>query len=68
MRTFLECNTEWTIYPLAHYPNGPSPAKLESKLSALIGQLKQQFTLRLPTGGKNLLVTKGSICLDGISQ
>jgi hypothetical protein len=48
MRAFLEHNTEWTIYPLAHYPNGPSPAELESKLSALVGQLKQQFPAETP--------------------
>ncbi len=49
-----------------HFVQGHVDTTTEVLRYAALGQ-DHEFTLRLPTGGKNLLVTKGSICLDGMS-
>jgi riboflavin synthase len=49
-----------------HFVQGHVDTTAEVLRYASLGQ-DHEFTIRLPEGGKNLLVSKGSICLDGMS-
>jgi riboflavin synthase len=49
-----------------HFVQGHVDTTAEVLRYAAVGQ-DHEFTIRLPEGGQNLLVTKGSICLNGMS-